>query len=152
MQNLSGNELVLSLKQMTKCCLEMKALLDNDKNHFSDNAVNHLSESNHQKILLLEQLTTLINELNSKFTPASSSNFLESIEKYADNFDARVRLEVTAAITELKNEIQVAYQYLATNSKIIFTNIKHLHNVWGKLSACRSEIECVYDHKGNTGA
>jgi|GEM_PF-5215310 hypothetical protein len=146
----SSNEFVSALKQMTTYCRKIKELLDYDQIHFSSNAITSISDSNHQKTILLEKLTTLINEINSSISPALSDGFLDAIEKHAENFDAHIKTEIMAALNELKSEIQAAYQFLSTNSKIIFTNIKQLHNFWEKLSACSSRNECVYDHKGST--
>lgn len=151
MLNKSGKALVSSLKQMTKYCRDIQELLDADKAHFSKNALSNISDSNNSKAIILEKLTALINEINANSEHNQSGNFLDSIEKNADGYDRPTKSEITSAINELKSEIAIAYQSLATNSKIIFSNIQQLHNIWEKLSVCRSQIECVYDHKGSTG-
>lgn len=133
MLNNAENSLFLTLKQMVRRCQEMGQLLEDDKNHFTQNQFKLIQESNKKKADLITQLGVLANELNTH---------------HPDGFAKKVEhQEVHSVIEELKSEITKCYKQISLNSSIVFINLQQLKQIWDKL--LESKPSELYNRSGN---
>lgn len=146
----SRETLVTSIKKMNQYCRDIQDLINTDKNHFSTNSVGHLNASNVNKIELIEKLTDLIKETHGNALPENQTdNLFETIQKSAESLGDAAKHEINTLLAELKSVIVNAYQGITINSQVISASTQQLKNVWDKIRDCQSEIEYVYDNKGN---
>lgn len=150
MEKSVSDALVLSLKKMISYCKNMHELLINDTKHFSKNALDHVDTSNAKKAELIDQLSTMVYELNGNNLSGQSGDFLSNIEKIKDKMDTTIRQELDFLVNELKTEIAECNRYIIINSRIVVTNIQQLKVTFDKILACKPAMDCVYDHTGNT--
>lgn len=146
----SSETLVISIKKMIQYCRDIQDLINTDKNHFSTNSISHLNDSNVNKIGLIEKLTDLIKETHANASPENQTdNLFETIQKSTESLNIAAKHEINILLAELKSVIVNAYQGITVNSQVISANTQQLKTVWDKIRDCQSEVEYVYDHKGN---
>ena len=134
-----------SLKKMVNYCHDIKVLLKNDTEHFSNNDISKIEVSNKSKMELIDKLNLLTHELDGYYLNNQAGSILERIEKESGD-----KGDVQNTLAELKTEIANCYQYIMTNSSIVFSNLHHLKRIWDNLLAASPNMDCVYDQSGNT--
>ena len=122
---------LLSLKELLTRCQNIKKLLHDDQSLFSANKLDLLDASNAKKLDLLHQVQELTNHIQAKQHSSSSSTDAKNL------------------LAQLKTEIMECYQYIMTNSQVVFGNLQQLKDILDKLSAFKASAEGIYDGKGS---
>jgi flagellar biosynthesis/type III secretory pathway chaperone len=151
MSQRSDQEVIATLKQMLQFCHSIQVSLQGDLDHFSKNEMEKIGPSNDLKMQLLTRLSKLTQELKELLPEGTSADMIATLETYSAKSDTREKQEMNRLVRDLKLQIEKCYQYLLTNSKVVYTNLSHLNNIWDKLLASKSESQSLYDHRGCTG-
>lgn len=130
MLNQSLGPVVDSLKEMIQHCKNIQILLETDRNHFSNNDLKSLEESNVKKAELINQLNQLVTQV--------------------DTHEIKSKTDIDSIINQLKTEVNQCYKLLAVNNNIVFTNMQQLKEIWDKLAVQQRTAESIYDHNGCT--
>lgn len=144
MLSTSDNTLFLTLKQMVRCCQDIQALLEADKDHFIQNHLTLIEESNKKKSELIVKLDVLANELNGRHP----DGLMKRIGQNKTDLTSAGHDELASVVEELKAEVNKCYKYISINSNIVFTNLQQLKEMWDKIVVCKPGD--VYDHTGST--
>lgn len=132
MLNNSENALFSTLKKMVKHCQEMRQLLEDDKQYFTQRQLKLIQESNKKKADVITQLSVLANELNAQHP----EGFAKKVEQQ----------DVLQVMDELKSEVTKCYKHIMVNSSIVFINLQQVKQIWDTLLA--SKPSQVYDRSG----
>ena len=128
---------ILVLNKMIQCCEKVRELLKSDKEYFAKNNFSTLTESNKNKMAILNQLNTLTNE------------FLEIKQTYVAEMNPADKTIVQTKLDYLKQEVLDCYKCISTNSSVVFTNLQQLKNVWDTVLAYKENNNNLYDGKGS---
>lgn len=138
-----------SLKQMVIYCRDLQQLLDNDKSNFAENQFSLIEESNKQKSALIEQITTLTNNINHALKNYTGSLF-EKVTQAMENADNSKQQEISEQLEALKTEISQCYKKIVINNSIALSGMQFLKDIWDRLLSIDKINDCTYDHLGNT--
>lgn len=145
------NPLIAALQEMIKSCQNLRALMETDVSKYVKDDIAAINESNQQKAVLLDKLTSLMHEVDpSALITPHASNFIDTLKNKANELDDETKSQVNGLLNELKNEVTQCYQYLYSNGKIVMTNLAQMKKWWEKLVSLQTEYEFVYDQKGHT--
>ena len=126
------------ITQIIEHCKAIQILLETDQTHFAENNFMPLAESNQQKSLELDKLSTAVSELQIYLPQHNQS--LKSLATHPAYSDM---------IETLKSELNKCYQSLAINNHIVFANLQQLKGIWDTLLSSKKEADCMYDHTGS---
>ncbi len=118
------------LQQMLACCEKIQVFLQTDQDYLRKNTISKMTGSNQKKTELLFELQSLMENFQ-----------LQKQQLQQQGGDQTL-------VNQLRDEINKCYQYIMTNSQVIFANLHQLKLMHDRFIMQQQVTPGVYDCKG----
>jgi hypothetical protein len=137
MENNKDVAMLAFLNDLYTYCAEIHTLLNNDVEYFKKNSFDLIDKSNQSKIVVMEKLAALANQISTAYPEGLTHQVKQSAAPD----------ELTNMIDRLNREVEECSNFITNNSQIVFSNLQMLKEIWDKLAA--SNQNNLYDQSGN---
>lgn len=136
--------LVNQLKHLIETLDELNTLLKTDRQHFSENNLSLVQESDDKKQKMLHKITQLIAELQASL-PNTRENLLDGLRAQSKQFHISHQPTIEHLIQLLQSRLTDGYENVIANNHIVIMNLNYLKVLWDKLFKLSPEHNTVYE-------
>lgn len=136
--------LIGQLKHLIETLDELNALLKSDRQHFSENNLALVQQSDDKKQKMLEKITRTIAELQ-KSLPNTREHLLDGLRAQSKQFHLSHQPTIDHLIDLLQSRLSDGYENVIANNHIVIMNLNYLKVLWDKLFKLSPEHNAVYE-------
>lgn len=136
--------LVNQLKHLIDTLDELNELLKTDRQHFSENKLTMLQQSDDKKQKMLVKITRMITELQASL-PGTRENLLDSLRAQSKQFHLNHQPTIDHLIQLLESRLTDGYENVIANNHIVIMNLNYLKVLWDKLFKLAPENNATYE-------